>query len=228
MILKRTKEIFIPIGRSCHNAMILKELGLRKCSYPMDWIIPMHTAEFIEQRFNFLIDGFKNFFNREDLEKDDVVSPSSGHARISNKYTGFWFYHDLDADKTIKEEYKKIFKKYKRRIAKCIANIKQAKTVNLTYIQNTWDQIHYQPTSLDENVLKICLNRIKKKYPKQNFKLYIFEHNPKFEKEYYEKQEITNEIIKFISNHSYTKNNENLGMILSIEKIFKQEILLKV
>lgn len=218
------EEIFIPIGRSCHCTMLLDKLGLRKCSYPMDWIIPWHTSEFIEERFNFLVNGFQNFFDFENFEKDNVVSPTTGHVRIFNNITGFWFYHDFDANKTIKEQYKEISEKYKKRIKRCITNIKQAKTINLIYIQNTWDQIQLTPSLLDENILKICMNRIQNKYPKKYFKLYIFEHNSKFEKEYYEKQEISSNIVKFISNHSYTKNNEKLEMILSIEKIFQNEI----
>ena len=31
--------MILPIGSSCNVASVLKELGIRKCSYPFDWTL---------------------------------------------------------------------------------------------------------------------------------------------------------------------------------------------
>lgn len=220
---KKKDVIYIPIGRGCHTAMHLNLLGLRKCSYPMDWIIPSDKNEVMETRFEYLMGNFKYFLEKKHLEVKQV-SEIREHALVYNHYSDFTFGHDFSYDISIDKTFQKVKKKYNRRCKRLVSDIKQAREVRLIYMQNTWDHINEMDTSIKNSLFKTLMYRLGSKYPDTKFNLYIFEHNDNIEYEKYEKIQIDKNIYKFISNHLYTKNNEKLNITISIEKIFKKEI----
>ncbi len=225
MFNNKKKIIYIPIGRGCHTAMHLNILGLRKCSYPMDWLIPSDKNEVMETRFEYLMGNFKGFLEKKDLipyeNKHDTVHKLSVH----NQYSDLWFHHDFKDLNKFSKEFKSIKKKYNRRCKRLISDIKQAKEVRLIYMQNTWDHKEEILTTFSDTYLQSLMYRLKSKYPKQNIKLYIFQNDSNMEKLSYQKFKINDNITRFISNHSYTQNDESGAITLSIDKIFKEEIL---
>lgn len=137
MFKHNKKIIYIPIGRGCHTAMHLNILGLRKCSYPMDWLIPSDKNEVMETRFEYLMGNFKGFLEKDYLtpheNKHDTVHKLSVH----NQYSDLWFHHDFKDINKFAKEFKLIKKKYNRRCKRLINDIKQAKEVRLIYICKT-------------------------------------------------------------------------------------------
>ena len=221
---KKKDVIYIPIGRGCHTAMHLNILGLRKCSYPMDWLIPSDKNEVLETRFEYLMGNFKGFLEKSYLNtynnKHDIEHKLSVH----NRYSDLWFHHDFKDINKFDKEFKSIKRKYNRRCKRLIQDIKHAKEVRLIYMQNTWDHIDEMDIKIPDSLFETLMYRLSLKYPNTNFNLYIFEHNSDIEYGKYEKIQVNENIFKFISNHSYTKNDEKLNITVSIEKIFKDEI----
>ena len=101
----------IPIGDHCAISLILKELNLRKQSYPFDWVTN------IEQLYD------SNIINNVEIIKelttsdnvDDIVKKYIGDAFYSpkkiNSINNIWFPHDT-------EDITEIFEKYKRRFTR--------------------------------------------------------------------------------------------------------------
>ena len=101
----------IPIGDHCAISLILKELNLRKQSYPFDWVTN------IEQLYD------SNIINNVEIIRelkasdnvDDIVKKYVGDAFYTpkkiNSINNIWFPHDT-------EDITEIFEKYKRRFTR--------------------------------------------------------------------------------------------------------------
>lgn len=226
--LYRNPEIVnIPIGRGCHTAMHMNLLGIRKFSYPMDWVIPKSNNEIFETRIEYLINGFKNFISKEDLELLNPVNNICNDKRIYyNKFSGLIFGHDFFANKTFDSQFNIIKSKYNKWAKRCIRHIKNAKVVNLIYMTNTWNHIGEINTNVSPEMLKSLLFRLKKKYPKQIFNFLIFTHNPELEKMQIEKNIITENIVEYKSNHLYTQDDSLSLPVLTIKKVL-EDVLVK-
>ena len=125
---------------------------------------------------------------------------------------------------TFEKQFPKIKNKYNRRIKRCLKLIKNAKIINFIYMQNTWDHMNEMDFSINVDKLNLYLYRLNKKYPNKFFRFLIFEHNENFEKMKFEKTVCNENVIKYISNHKYTENDEKLGCILSIKEILTTDI----
>lgn len=104
----------IPVGDHCAISIILKELGLRKKSYPFDWI--MHTDNINNTNIiqNVEIIDKLTFENIENIVRDFI-----GNAFDNNNKTNsnnICFPHD-------NEEINKIFKKYERRFNRLLEDL---------------------------------------------------------------------------------------------------------
>jgi hypothetical protein len=104
---------FVSLGYDCSPATVLKSLGYRKYSLPLDWVETKGNT-----LYNVLIDDFSNYHNR--------IKMSSDKKRIIDQY-GVEFPHDyptinkLNTEENILvDDWKKytpdIQEKYKRRI----------------------------------------------------------------------------------------------------------------
>lgn len=219
------ETLFLSMGRGCHTAMMLEKMGYRKCSYPMDWIIPENSAsseESMKKRFEFLMNGFVDFFNKEDLIFYPEIS-NGKHIKCINKATNFVFSHDFLNGKDSKNQYILLMNKYSRRISRLMNHIKSVKKVNLIYIENTWDHFNEAEKEIDSALLNRLVINLKEKYPSKEIKFYYFIHDNNYSINTYKKEVYSENVIKFFSNHKYTLNDESLGMILGIEKSFNKE-----
>ena len=93
-------------------------------------------------------------------------------------------------------------------------------------MQNTWDHLDETNTTLNDDLLRILQFRLNKKFPDITFKWHIFEHDGNLKRLEYGKKEISPDITKYISNHSFLNENHEISLISSIEKIFNEEILI--
>ena len=207
------KIVNVPIGRSCHSAIHLKYLNLRKCSYPMDWVVPFKNEENFEQRINWLINGFDRFFDLKDIEIQD-------DGTFVNEFSKLRFLHENS------EDLKDISDKYKRRAIRLMQNLKNAKVINLFYLQNSFAQMHSTNKTLDDALVKKSMELLHEHYLNKKINLFIFEHNSQVEKGDFIKKvivEIKNtKAIRFISNHKYEKEHDKC--ILSVYNIMKKEL----
>ncbi len=111
----------IPIGDHCVVSILLKELGLRLCSYPFDWVTfkdqlthsnMFYNCGLIEKiKKGETIDQIVNEFINDALDNDN-------NTYINNKTT-MWFPHDT------KESKKETFLKYIRRFNRLRDHISQ-------------------------------------------------------------------------------------------------------
>ncbi len=62
-------DFIIPIGSNCRIGMALRDLGIRKVSFPLDWTLT--TSKSI---YNCFEDNFENFLNRESCIEQNLKS----------------------------------------------------------------------------------------------------------------------------------------------------------
>jgi len=98
----------IPIGDHCTISIILKDLNLRKYSYPFDWITKVDHLYDTNIIYNL---SLINKLNITD-DVDDIVKKYIGNAFENNKtntLTNIWFPHDTENIDVIFEKYKRRF-----------------------------------------------------------------------------------------------------------------------
>ena len=98
----------IPIGDHCAISIILKDLNLRKYSYPFDWITKVDHLYDTNIIYNL---SLINKLNITD-DVDDIVKKYIGNAFENNKtntLTNIWFPHDTENIDVIFEKYKRRF-----------------------------------------------------------------------------------------------------------------------
>lgn len=113
------------IGYDCHCATMLRKLGLRSCSSPLDWLTaaPLETRlRLVETRFA----GFLEKANMRRLEKEPGA-PGKGNDHYEDSATGLRFFHDFRETLPFDESYAQVSAKYKRRIARLYDNVGKAK-----------------------------------------------------------------------------------------------------
>ncbi len=112
------------IGYDCHCATMLRKLGLRSCSSPLDWLTaaPLETRlRLVETRFA----GFLEKANMRRLEKEPDA-PGKGNDHYEDSATGLRFFHDFRETLPFDESYAQVSAKYKRRIARLYDNVGNA------------------------------------------------------------------------------------------------------
>jgi len=113
------------IGYDCHCATMLRKLGLRSCSSPLDWLTcaPLETRlRLVETRFA----GFLEKGNMRRLEKEPDA-PGKGNDHYEDTATGLRFFHDFRETLPFDESYAQVSAKYARRIARLYVNVEHAR-----------------------------------------------------------------------------------------------------
>lgn len=106
----------IPMGDNCIVAETLKDLGLRKCSYPFDWI--SHVKYFTATNINYNFEIVEKLIQGTFLVKDFV-----GITQTNRVHKNIWFPHDNEA--TVEET----MNKYERRFERLRADIVGKKNI---------------------------------------------------------------------------------------------------
>jgi hypothetical protein len=106
----------IPMGDNCIIAETLGHLGLRKCSYPFDWIshVNYFTATNISYNFETVDKLMKGTFRLEEFLGDALTEKHK-------TYKNMWFPHDDENS----------FEKYQRRFARLREDISSKKNIFL-------------------------------------------------------------------------------------------------
>ena len=225
-LFNKDYDLFIPFGRSCHSAMILKSLDLRFCSMPFDWLIPVnYDSEPLDFRFK-LFYNFSDFFNKEDyiFNRDKITT--SGHYSVYNIKYGFEIGHDFELNLSDDENFSDFKIKYLKRFKRMWNLIDYSNRICFIYMSKTMDQMGIK-SCLDLEIIEENIDKLNKKYSSKTFDFVIFEHNPKLRKNEIKVKKYKN-ITKYISNHTIHKeNNDVLSETLSINKVLSKYKLYK-
>ena len=112
------KYNIIPMGDNCIIAEVLKDLGIRKCSYPFDWITHVNYFKATNISYNFEI--------VEKLMQDNFnINDFLGNAFTNGTkiYNNIWFPHDNEENK------EETMNKYKRRFERLREDIANKKNI---------------------------------------------------------------------------------------------------
>ena len=183
----------IPIGDHCAISMIIKELNLRKQSYPFDWVTN------IEQLYDTNISELKSSNNVYDIVKKYIGDAFDNDKKI-NSINNIWFPHDS-------ENITEIFEKYKRRF------IRLKEDLNKKYMYILLTRHYYIEKSIFEKILEQLLS-----HNSDSIILFISGTNHI----YFDNSQYSNVIFKYIEydiskyyNFDYTTFRPNIKIFLS-------------
>ncbi len=160
-ILAKSYDFVASIGYDCHCATMLRKLGLRSCSSPLDWL----TAAPLETRLRLLETHFEGFLEKgrmKRLEKGPNA-PGKGNDHYEDSATGLRFFHDFRESIPFDEAYDQVSAKYRRRIARLYDNVAKARRTLFVWC----DLAH----PLDEEVRLAAESRIRTAFPGKDVRL---------------------------------------------------------
>ena len=130
-ILNDTYDLIFGIGAACSCSETLRTCGLQFKSYPLDWL---YGAD-LKTRIDFVVNGFQDFINKEDLIKAgerEHPLPCDIYANTRNQIV---FNHDFALHQNLDDTYPGVKEKYDRRIKRLYDHIEKAQKILVIYIQ---------------------------------------------------------------------------------------------
>lgn len=166
----QTFDIIYSLGDSCAVALYMKQLCMRACSGPFDWL----AGGDFKLRINLLINRFEGFLKAENLEPvregrfydPDGVHP---HERFVCQKTGLFFIHDFDKNHPLRLSFPAVKEKYNRRVARMLHSLDTRKTLLIWF---SYDQV------ISDEVVIEQISKLHESYGK-NIHLLIVEHDDK-------------------------------------------------
>jgi len=162
-------DFVFSLGFSCAVTQALRELGMQRESFPLDWVGapgPRESARAIAA-------DFTGWFNREDLRLWDVRHEHGHIARVyKNLRTGFGFSHEFTNAERFETHYEAVREKYNRRIVRFLAKLSSAKRVLAVYLESP------KNIRADDAVLRETLTTLRMKFPSVQMDLVYFYEDP--------------------------------------------------
>ena len=190
----------IPIGDHCIISLILKELNLRKQSYPFDWVTNIEELYDTNIIYNIkIINELKTSDNIDDIVKKYIGNAFDNDKKM-NSINNIWFPHDS-------ENITDNFEKYKRRFIRLKTDLNKKNM----YILIT--RHYYIEKSIFEKILEQLLS-----YNSDSIILFISGTNHT----YIDDIQYSNVIFKYVEydisqfyNFDYTTFRPNIKIFLS-------------
>lgn len=139
---------YISLGFFCSVAMELERKGLRKASYPFDWVI----SDDFEKVLNLIENGFENYLNPDFLIQETIAS------HYFNNKTGIHFFHDFNEHEPLSSQLSAVSTKYTRRIVRFYRDItrptlfiRYCHNNDFAFIKNNSDRINICISSFNPN-----------------------------------------------------------------------------
>lgn len=202
------------MGEICFCANYLKALYLRKFSAPFDWI----AGASFEERMNFLLNGFENFFNKEDLiyhGKREFPEPCNIYY---NTRTHIVFNHDFPLNKTFEEAYPQVVERYNRRITRLYNLLNKAKSALIVYMEKA-------DTSLEvpsNERLCFLMEKLNQKFKKTHIDLIYVRHNENMKSKEFDMRRVNDYVVVAqCFDRSTGESGTAVGDFNNVKQIFK-------
>ena len=150
----------ISLGFFCSVSSELKRIGIRKASYPFDWVI----SEF-ETVLNLIENNFIGFLDENQLIVDKDEKEFEKTYVVKNIKNNIKFFHDFANGNSISTQIDRVKEKYNRRIERFYQSINKP-TLFIRYVKDR-REISY----IIDNFEKI--NKIIKYYNKDNDIIFV-------------------------------------------------------
>ncbi len=196
-------DVVISLGQQCATSNALRACHLQEETLPFDWsggIIPEKCGKGgLEGKVNLIINGFKSFFEFEDLENrgnnavDDLTN-----LWIVNKRTGLQYRHDFPANKPIADVYPQVKEKYLRRVERLYKIIEQSHRILFVYFAK---EQGFENDYLIEQQVKL-----QNKYPDKIIDFFYIVNNPNYQIDKYDSTQLTPNIFIIECNFTYPTN----------------------
>jgi len=167
----------ISIGDHCAIPIILKEIEIRKCSYPFDWVTKVEQLHDTNIIYNTQL--ISELVSTKDI--DEIVKKYIGNAFENNKEkninteNNIWFPHDGGDINDIFEKYKRRFNRLKDDLNK--KNIFSLLTRHFYIEEETFKKIREQLLSYNSESIILFISGSNHKYlENNNYENVIFKH----------------------------------------------------
>ena len=127
----REYDFLFSIGSACTCTDMMRRCNLQDKSYPFDWL---WGSDFVS-RCDYLINDFKDWFNKEDFELEFMTS-NTKHAVWKNRRTQLVYNHDfIENSSNIEDSYLPVKEKYDRRISRLLTNLNNSSRIAIIYLE---------------------------------------------------------------------------------------------
>lgn len=205
----------ISLGDHCAIPIVLKELNLKKHTYPFDWISLYEQLNDSNIMINFNI--MKELLSNSDIETnilDNIVNKYIGNALLHedkiNKDNNIWFPHEKWYS-TINEYKIDAFEKYKRRFLRLHNDIRKNKTIFFILTRHFYinieqfNEIYNFIININPNNKIIFISGKNHEFIDNNYKKCIFKYIPYDITKFYDYDytDFRPQIKDFIQNYFY-------------------------
>lgn len=202
------------LGEVCFCANYLRAMRLRKFSAPFDWIA---GANF-EERMNFLLNGFKNFFKKRDLVYHGRREYPEPCDIYYNRRTHIIFNHDFPLFKSFDESFPKVKERYQRRIKNLYNRLNNAKLALVVYMEQA------ETKSGIKSNKKLCalMDELNRKFPTTHIDLMYIRHNEEMPDDEYSMKRIdAHVIVAECFDRTRKERSTAIGNYHNVRQLFK-------
>ena len=208
-------NFIIPFGSDCLTAMTLNTLGLRKKSFPFDWLYIDSKKSYFQEAMDCILDDFHHFFKLPNFKIDGKALGTHQTWKIKDKGTDFIFMHDVKLTENVWLKYRNVSKKYQRRIKRLKNILSENNDVLLLYMEQnkTPDKMFIQKMA-----------KLAKKYPNANIDLLVLQHDGNKGELEQETIQLTGNIKKIVYNNDYKYSPRSDDIWFRNEKMYTKII----
>lgn len=202
------------LGEVCFCANYLRAMRLRKFSAPFDWV----AGAGFEERMNFLLNDFQDFFNKEDLVYHGRREYPEPCDIYYNRRTHIVFNHDFPLFKPFDEAFPKVQERYSHRIKKLYERLNKAKLALVVYME----QAETKSGITSDEELSVLMEKLNQKFPNTHIDLMYIRHNEEMPDDEYSMKRIdANVITAECFDRTRAERTTAIGNYHNIRQLFK-------
>ncbi len=204
-------DLVFAIGAACPMTWELIMHKLRTFSNPFDWTAGMPPSNWMTEpdvwrdtrfitKIKALCNDFSNFFNRNDIKMVCHDGAEQYHF-VCNIRTKVRFIHLFPMDKSIESVWDDTAIKVKRRGDRLIKEINSSHRVLICWAHRIMEQQDWLDDVVSDDDIKRAVKMLRKKFPKTDIDLVLFEHDGTKRDFEYNKIEVCKGAYRIQSNH---------------------------